>query len=79
MRSMFITLSALAISVLAAPQPEAAAAAIAADTKAVAVKGRAVLAGGPVLDDIIETAALEKRTPNLSPFNNVKNGKKPSD
>jgi hypothetical protein len=79
MRSIFITLSALAISVLATPQPEAAAAAIAADTKAVAVKERAALADGPILDDIIEAAALEKRTPNFSPFNSIKNGKRPSD
>lgn len=75
MRFILVALATLATSALAVPQPEAAVIAMAADAKAIAVKARAASPYSPNLDSVIEAAAVERRTPNLSPFNNIKTGK----
>jgi hypothetical protein len=77
MRFVLLTLLGLAVTVIAAPQPEAATEAIISDAKAVAVKERTTSFDGPILDEVIQAHEKEKRTANLSPINNIRNGKAP--
>lgn len=72
MRSFFFALGLFVVATIAAPQPEAVALEI-ANGNAVEIEERAP-DDGPILDDLIEHEEAQKRTVNLSPMNNVKNG-----